>query len=94
MGGSSADEVTAEVCRLYGDKGEKAVFAAKNGKIIQYRDFCVVIGTSDTYVVDEEFCTCSDFTYRGLQCWHILAYRTAKALGTIVQRDEWYQDLI
>lgn len=94
MCGSDADEIVSEVCRLYGDKGEKAVRAAKNGQVIQYRDFCVVIGTTDTYVVDEGFCTCGDFTYRGLQCWHILAFRTAKALGTIVQRDEWYQDLI
>ncbi|WFN34913.1 SWIM zinc finger family protein [Methanogenium sp. S4BF] len=94
MGGSDAEEVTAEVCRLYGAKGEKAVLAAKNGRVIQYRDFCVVIGTTDTYVVDEDFCTCGDFTYRGLQCWHILAFRTAKALGTIALRDEWYQDLI
>ncbi len=94
MSDSDAEWMVAEVCRLYDTKGDKAVFAAKNGQVIQYRDFCVVIGTSDTYVVDEDFCTCGDFMYRGLQCWHILAYRTAKALGTIVQRDEWYQDLI
>lgn len=89
-----AEEVMAEVCRLYGAKGEKAVRAAKEGHVIQYRDFCVVIGTTDTYVVDEEFCTCADFTYRESQCWHLLAYRTAKALGMIVQRDEWYLDFL
>lgn len=94
MGAGHAEEVQAEVCRLYGAKGEKAVRAARDGHVIQYRDFCVVIGTTDTYVVDEGFCTCADFMYRESQCWHILAYRTAKALGMIVSRDEWYMDLI
>ena len=94
MGDSDADIMISEVCRLYGAKGEKAVAAARNGQVIQYRDFCVVIGTTGTYVVDEGFCTCGDFTYRESQCWHILAYRAAKALGMIVERDEWYQDLL
>lgn len=94
MSARDPEEVIAEVCRLYGVKGEKAVRAAKEGQVIQYRDFCVVIGTTDTYVVDEGFCTCSDFMYRESQCWHILAYRTAKALGMIVERDEWYMDII
>ena len=60
MGGSDERGVTAEVCRLYGAKGEKAVLAAQDGRVLQYRDFCVVIGTTDTYVVDDAFCTCGD----------------------------------
>ena len=55
MGGSDERGVTAEVCRLYGAKGEKAVLAAQDGRVLQYRDFCVVIGTTDTYVVDDAF---------------------------------------
>ena len=81
-----------EIMSLYGAKGEKAYSAAKSWKVIQYLDFVVVEGKTEKYIVEEDYCTCNDFKYHGGMCWHILAYRVAKKLGLIVEKDEWYQD--
>ena len=81
-----------EIISLYGKKGEAAYSAATDGKVFQYLDFLVVEGKTEKYIVEEDYCTCNDFKYHGGMCWHILAYRIAKKLGTIVQKDEWYQD--
>lgn len=77
---------------LYGGKGIKAYDAIESGGVIQYNDFLVVKGKTGNYIIEEDFCTCDDFKYHGGMCWHILAYRIAKKLGTIVKKDEWYQD--
>ena len=80
------------ILALYGGKGIKAVKAVESGDVVQYLDFLVVKGKTGEYIIEEDYCTCDDFKYHGGMCWHILAYRIAKKLGTIVQKDEWYQD--
>ena len=42
--------------------------------------------------MDEDFCTCRDFMYRGRTCWHLLAVRIAQLTGTFVPVESWYQD--
>ncbi|MDD1694684.1 MAG: SWIM zinc finger family protein, partial [Methanoregula sp.] len=61
-------------------------------KVKKYLDFFVVEGKTSRYIVEEEFCTCSDFMYRGRTCWHLLAVRIAQATGTCQSVDSWYQD--
>jgi predicted nucleic acid-binding Zn finger protein len=51
-----------------------------------------VTGRTAEYVVDEDFCTCSDFMYRGRTCWHLIATRIAIATGQAEQVDGWYTD--
>jgi len=43
-------------------------------------------------VVDEDFCTCSDFMYRGRTCWHLLAVRIAQETGMFQKIDSWYYE--
>ena len=81
-----------KIIHLYGNKGGKAYSAATEWKVVQYLDFLVVEGKTEKYIVEEDYCTCNYFKYHGGMCWHILAYRIAKKLGTIVPKDEWYQD--
>jgi predicted nucleic acid-binding Zn finger protein len=52
-----------------------------------------VEGRTAEYVVDDDFCTCGDFLYRGRTCWHLLAVRIAQETGTYRLIDTWYQDI-
>ncbi|MBN2733586.1 MAG: SWIM zinc finger family protein [Methanomicrobiaceae archaeon] len=76
----------------YGNKGVNALKALDEKRILKYLDFFVVIGNSGEYIVVDDFCTCRDFAYRQMECWHILAVRTAKITGGYITVNEWYQD--
>ena len=81
-----------EIVATFGDRGKKALAAIDAGKVKQYRDFLVVEGRTAEYVVDEDFCTCRDFLYRGRTCWHLLAVRIAIGADLAELVDGWYQD--
>jgi len=81
-----------EIETEFGAKGKKALAAIDAGKVKQYQDFFVVEGRTDEYVVDEDFCTCRDFLYRGRTCWHLLAVRIAFMTGLLIPVDSWYVD--
>jgi predicted nucleic acid-binding Zn finger protein len=81
-----------EIVATFGARGKKALAAIDTGKVKQYRDFFVVEGRTAEYVVDEDFCTCQDFLYRGRTCWHLLAVRIAIGSTMAEQVDGWYQD--
>jgi predicted nucleic acid-binding Zn finger protein len=81
-----------EIETAFGTRGKKALAAIDEGKVRKYLDFYVVEGKTARYIVEEDFCTCSDFMYRGRTCWHLLAVRIAAASGTYVPVDSWYQD--
>jgi predicted nucleic acid-binding Zn finger protein len=85
-------ELRACIEQSYGERGRKALAAVEEGRVKRYRDFFIVVGHSDEYVVEEEFCTCIDFLFRGRECWHILAVRIAERTGQYEAYDLWYQD--
>ncbi|MBT8507760.1 hypothetical protein AZH53_04925 [Methanomicrobiaceae archaeon CYW5] len=87
--GGDADDY---IRRHYGERGKKAILACREGKVEKYLDFYVVHGMTGTYVVEDDFCTCSDFLFRGKECWHILAVRYARSCGLCANRDEWFQE--
>ena len=80
------------IVRTYRDRGRKALAAVDAGVVRRYLDFFVVSGRTAEYVVEDDFCTCKDFTYRGGCCWHILAVRIALASDLFERREEWYID--
>jgi predicted nucleic acid-binding Zn finger protein len=84
--------IREEIIRLFGNRGRKALKAIDESRIKKYWDFFVVVGTSDEYIVDDEFCTCPDFSFRGGRCWHVLAVRIASLTGDYEEIDLWYQD--
>jgi len=81
-----------EIEETFGNRGKKALSALDAGKITRYLDFFVVSGRTAEYVVDEDFCTCGDFMFRGRTCWHLLAVRIAQETGLYERTDTWYQD--
>lgn len=78
--------------RIYKDRGRKALAAVDERRVKRYLDFYVVVGHSNEYIVEGDFCTCSDFLFRGRECWHILAVRIAERTGIYESYDLWYQD--
>jgi len=85
-------DLREEIIRIYGERGRKALQAIDEQRIKKYRDFFIVVGTSDEYIVDEDFCTCRDFIFRKGRCWHELAVRIAAAICSFDEVDLWYQD--
>jgi predicted nucleic acid-binding Zn finger protein len=85
-------DLRLEIENALGVRGKKALAALDSGKIKQYLDFFVVDGRTAEYVVDEDFCTCSDFMYRGRTCWHLLAVRIAQETGMFRKIDSWYYE--
>jgi predicted nucleic acid-binding Zn finger protein len=97
-GGSLTEELEKRILREYGNRGLKAIEIVRAGKVRKYRDFFVVEGKGDLYVVEGDFCTCRDYLYRlsrnGGLCYHSLAVRIAEATGQYERVDEWYSDRI
>ncbi len=92
--GTLTPEIREEFRRQYGERGKKALKAVDEFRVKKYRDFFVVVGFSDEYLVDEEFCSCGDFLYRGRECTHLLAVRIAKKIGVFEEYDSWYYLLL
>lgn len=87
------EELRARIERIYRDRGEKALIAIDERRVKRYLDFYVVVGHGDEYIVENDFCTCNDFLFRGRECWHILAVRIAECTGLCEFYDLWYQDV-
>jgi predicted nucleic acid-binding Zn finger protein len=85
-------DLRADIETELGPRGRKALAALDAGKVKKYHDFFVVEGRTAEYVVDEDFCTCGDFLYRGRTCWHLIAVRIALTTGQFGRVDAWYVD--
>jgi len=86
------DSLRSEIESAFGARGKKALSTLDAKKVKKYRDFFVVEGSTASYIVDEDFCSCGDFLYRGRPCSHILAVRIAEVTGVYETIDSWYQD--
>jgi len=100
---SEAGELTPEavdsIISLHGDRGQRALDAVGEGRVKEYRDFTVVVGHDDEYVVEDDGCTCKDAEYNldatdpEQLCWHAIAVRIARAIGATDEHDMWYSDV-
>jgi predicted nucleic acid-binding Zn finger protein len=86
------EDIRGEIVAAFGRKGTSALDAIEKGKVKRYLDFFVVEGRTAAYIVEDDFCTCGDFLYRGRACWHLLAVRIAVETGRFVPVDRWYQE--
>jgi len=80
-------------------RGQRAIEAVSEERVKRYRDFTVVVGYDDEYIVEEGQCTCKDAEYNLDQsdpterCWHSLAVDVAEALGEVDHHDMWYSEV-
>ncbi|MFB6127201.1 MAG: metal-binding protein [Halolamina sp.] len=83
----------------HGDRGAKAVEAVGESRVKAYRDFTVVVGYREEYVVEGGGCGCADARYNldpeddGERCWHAIAVDIAERVGALDRHDMWYSDV-
>ena len=96
--GELTPDVVERILRVHDDRGQHAIEAVTERRVKQYRDFVVVVGYEDEYVV-EDGCTCKDSEYNidpddpTSQCWHVLAYEIARRVDAMDDHDMWYSDV-
>jgi predicted nucleic acid-binding Zn finger protein len=92
-------DIVRRILEQHGDRGQRAIEAVTEERVKQYRDFTVVVGHSDEYVVEDESCTCEDAHYNldpedpGQRCWHALAVAIATRIDAVDHHDMWYSDV-
>jgi len=97
--GELTPAVVERVTAIHGDRGARAIEAVAEGRVKEYRDFTVVVGHSDEYVVEGRGCTCEDTLYNldpddpTDLCWHALAAAIADPIDAADYHDMYYSDV-
>nr|WP_159763173.1 hypothetical protein [Halovenus carboxidivorans] len=97
--GTLTPDTVDRIMQLHGDRGDKAIEAVSEKRVKEYRDFTVVVGRADEYVVEDDGCTCKDAEYNldpddpEQLCWHAIAVRIARAIDETDEHDMWYSDV-
>ncbi len=97
--GELTPETVERVVSVHGDRGRRAIEAVGEGRVKEYRDFTVVVGHADEYVVEDDGCGCADAEYNldpadpEQLCWHAIAARVARAVDAADEHDMWYSDV-
>lgn len=100
---STAGELTPaivdRIVSTHDNRGHQAIEAVAEKRVKVYRDFTVVVGHDDEYIVENDGCTCKDSEYNldaadpDQLCWHAIAVRIAEAIGETDEHDMWYSDV-
>ena len=100
---ATAGELTAPIAAGivadHGDRGTRAIEAVGESRVKRYRDFTVVVGHDDEYVIEEGTCTCADARYNldpddpADRCWHAIAVDIADAVDAVDHHDMWYSEV-
>ncbi|MFB6219479.1 MAG: hypothetical protein ABEH77_09960 [Halobacteriaceae archaeon] len=97
--GELSGEVVESILSVHGDRGARAIEAVSEGRVKEYRDFTVVVGHTDEYVVEDGGCTCADSEYNldpedpTERCWHALAVEIGRRIGAVDHHDMWYSEV-
>ncbi len=97
--GDLTPELTSRILAVHGARGRRAIEAVGEQRVKQYRDFIVVVGHGDEYIVENGECECKDVQYNldpedpSDRCWHALAYEIATRVNAIDEHDLWYSDV-
>ncbi|MFQ3285012.1 MAG: putative nucleic acid-binding Zn finger protein [Natronomonas sp.] len=99
----AAGELTSEaadaIIDTHGDRGVTAIEAVGEGRVKQYRDFTVVVGHSEEYVIEGDACRCADSRYNldpddpTQLCWHVVAAKIARLIDAVDHHDMWYSEV-
>jgi predicted nucleic acid-binding Zn finger protein len=97
--GELTPELTRRIIAVHDTRGKTAIEAVAEQRVKQYRDFTVVVGHDDEYIVEADGCTCKDAEYNldsadpEQLCWHAIAVRIARAIDAVDHHDMWYSDV-
>ena len=100
---ADAGELTAPVVdrliAVHGDRATSAIEAVAEERVKEYRDFTVVVGHTEEYIVENSACTCDDSQYNldpddpTQLCWHALAVDIANHIDAVDYHDMWYSEV-
>jgi predicted nucleic acid-binding Zn finger protein len=97
--GHVAGPIAEAIISTHGTRGARAIEAVSEERVKQYRDFTIVVGHADEYVVEDGGCTCKDAEYNldpddpTDRCWHALAVEIAERVDAVDHHDMWYSDV-
>ncbi|MFW6384364.1 MAG: hypothetical protein ACOCZC_03100 [Halodesulfurarchaeum sp.] len=97
--GELTPEITEAILAIHGDRGRRAIEAVTESRVKAYRDFTVVVGHGDEYIVEDDGCTCEDATYNlddedpTALCWHAIAVAIAERIDAVDRHDMYYTDV-
>nr|WP_202614494.1 hypothetical protein [Halostella litorea] len=97
--GELTPDAVSRITAVHGDRGVRAIEAVSEGRVKEYRDFTVVVGHREEYVVENGGCTCKDSEYNldpedpTELCWHTLAVAIAERIGAVEHHDMWYSEV-
>jgi len=97
--GELTPAVVDRITDVHGDRGVRAIEAVSERRVKQYRDFTVVVGHEDEYVVEDGGCTCKDAEYNldpddpSELCWHAIAVAVAERIDALDHHDMWYSEV-
>ncbi len=97
--GELTPAVTNAILEAHGDRGRRAIEAVTESRVKAYRDFTVVVGHGDEYIVEDDGCTCEDATYNlddddpNELCWHAISVAIAERIDAVDHHDMWYADV-
>ena len=97
--GELSPDIVDRITTVHGSRGVRAIEAVAEDRVKEYRDFTVVVGHSDEYVVEGQSCTCEDSTYNldadepTDLCWHVLAVLIARDIDAVDHHDMYYSEV-
>ena len=97
--GALSASIVDRIARIHGDRGLRAIQAVSERRVKEYRDFTVVVGHKDEYIVEEGHCHCEDSEYNmdaddpADLCWHALSVEIASRIDAVDHHDMWYSDV-
>jgi predicted nucleic acid-binding Zn finger protein len=97
--GELTPEVVERIIDAHESRGTRAIEAVAERRVKEYRDFVVVVGHADEYVVEADGCTCKDAEYNldrtdpDQLCWHVIASKIAHAIDAVDYHDMWYSEV-
>jgi len=97
--GELTPDVVTAIVDAHDARGRRAIEAVGESRVKGYRDFVVVVGHQDEYIVEDGACGCADAEYNldhddpDQLCWHAIAVRIADAIDAVDHHDMWYSDV-
>jgi predicted nucleic acid-binding Zn finger protein len=94
--GALTGPIVEQLLSEHGDRGQRAIEAASEGRVKEYNDFTVVVGHEDEYIVEDGSCNCEDAQYNlgpEESCWHALAVDIAERVGEVDHHDMFYSEV-
>ena len=99
----AAGELTSDaadrIIATHGHRGVTAIEVVGERRVKGYRDFTVVVGHSEEYVVEDGGCDCEDSRYNldpedpEQLCWHVIAAKIARRIDAVDDHDMWYSEV-